>query len=157
MYSVLLDGNLVLGSTVGHNLGLVSGEGKISMTNTADGSFVFPGGFYDAFMNTTGSTVEYIGAGDLFPIKKYQNVNFIGNGIKNLPNVNLLVQGNLLINGGGSVLNNSNYSKNIVLKGDWTDNNANGYLPGYSINSFTGIQANKRLPLRTQRIFIVFL
>ena len=42
-YSVQNDGILNLGITVGHSLGHVTGGGRLIMSNTSAGQFVFPG------------------------------------------------------------------------------------------------------------------
>ncbi len=141
-YSVENHGILDVKSTTGHSLGHVSGNGRIIVNNTSMGQFVFPGGDFNEFMNTTGSTVEYNGSVDscLSVISStyyiYQNLEFTGSISKSLSNVNLLVRGNLLIT--GSQVNNTLYNKNITLLGNWTDNEPNGFVPGTGMVSCMG-------------------
>ncbi|MDP4227866.1 MAG: hypothetical protein Q8910_16000, partial [Bacteroidota bacterium] len=140
-YSIVNEGILNLHSTTGHNFGHVSGAGRIIMSNTPAYQFVFPGGNYDDFMNTAGSTIEYYGIGTNIPcispiIKSYQNLEFTGPASKNLSNVNILVRGNLKIS--ESQVINSLYDKNITLWGNWSDNVTNGFVPGYGTVYFTG-------------------
>ena len=97
-YSILNDGILNLGTTVGHSFGHVSGSGRIIMSNTTAGQFVFPGGDYADFMNTVGSTIEYNGStggviSSISPIlKTYQNLEFTGPVSKYLSSMNILVK-----------------------------------------------------------------
>jgi gliding motility-associated-like protein len=141
-YSIQNDGILDIRSTIGHSLGHVSGNGRIIVNNTPMGQFVFPGGDFTDFMNTTGSTVEYNGSvgSHLSVISStyyiYQNLEFTGPISKSLSNVNLLIKGNLLIT--GSEVNNTLYNKNITLLGNWTDNVSNGFVPGTGMVSFMG-------------------
>ncbi|MBN2275401.1 MAG: hypothetical protein JXK95_13790, partial [Bacteroidales bacterium] len=142
VYSVENYGILDADTTTGHNLGHVSGDGRIIISNTTAGQFVFPGGDFSEFMNTTNSTVEYNGSNGILSssisstYKTYQNLEFTGPISKNLSNVDLLIKGHLLIT--GSQVNNAIYNRNITLWGDWEDNIANGYAPGKGMVSFEG-------------------
>ena len=127
-YSIDLAGNLNLGSTVAHNFGHVGGGGKISMQATAAGAFVFPGGYYIDFFNNSDAIVEYIGAGTLPIIKTYPNLLFSAAGTKEMSNVDLLVKGNLTIAGG--TLDNTGYSREITLYGNWVNNSGGSFLCG---------------------------
>ncbi|MBS4013113.1 MAG: hypothetical protein KGZ97_05055, partial [Bacteroidetes bacterium] len=129
---------LDLGQTIEHNLGHVTGAGTLKITSTAAGSFIFPGGNYEVFMNTDGSTVEYVGTGTLpSNITTYQNVTFSGAAsFKYIPAVDLLVQGNLSISQG--ILDNRNYNRNITIYKNWLNNVSGGFLPGTGTVSFEG-------------------
>ncbi len=142
-YSILDNGILNINSTIGHNFGHVSGNGRFIIVNTLSSQFVFPGGDYTGFLNTTGSTVEYNGSNgpmlssSVSPtFKTYQNLEFTGSIAKSLSCVNLLIKGNLLIT--GSQVNNTLYNKDIIIWGNWTDSYANGFLPGKGVVSFEG-------------------
>jgi len=135
-YSVDILGILNLKATYGHSLGHVSGSGRIIMANTPYAAFVFPGGEFSAFMNTPQSTVEYQGAGILPVIKIYQNIEFTGAGAKEIPDVSVLVQGDLLIKSG--TLDNTSFNQEITLLGNWTDQTTSGFLPGTGIVRFEG-------------------
>jgi gliding motility-associated-like protein len=142
-YSIQNDGILNLNTTTGHNFGHVSGSGRIIMSNTDAGQFVFPGGEYVAFMNTTGSTIEYNGSNPISPlasispiIKDYQNLEFTGIYSKYMSSMNIVVNGNMLIT--QSQLLNNVYNKTITIKGNWTDTWPNGFVPGTGLVSFSG-------------------
>ncbi len=146
-YSVLIHGVLDIGQTVFHNLGHVKGDGTMKLTSTPEGIFVFPGGNYDVFLQTTGSTLEFTGGNDAYlPLKPgnnykpYQNVIFSGNGKKLISAEDLKVLGNLTMQDGTS-LSNEQYNRTITTLGDWTDNNnsaTGGFLPGKGKVSFNG-------------------
>ena len=55
--------------------------------------------------------------------------------------MNILVKGNMLIT--GSQLLNNVYNKNITITGNWTDNCANGFVPGTGQVSFEGTVMHK--------------
>jgi hypothetical protein len=120
-YSIVNDGTLDLKSTVGHSMGHVSGNGRIIMNNTTAGQFVFPGGDYSEFMNTSGSTIEYYGTvgpvtSSISPIiRTYQNLEFTGPGNKNMSCVDILVRVTVDT---GSQLINTEYDRDIVLWGN---------------------------------------
>ena len=146
-YSVDLEGVLEIGTTVFHNLGHVSGGGKINLTSTIDGIFVFPGGEYDEFMANPSSTIEFTGTNTAsLPLKPgnnykpYQNVIFSGTGIKQISAEDLKVMGNLTIND-PTVLDNTLFNRSITILGNWTDNNTSstgGFDPGTGEVIFNG-------------------
>lgn len=132
---------LALGSTREHNFGHVSGSGTIKISATASGSFIFPGGFYDDFMNTSGSTIEYDGTGTLpSSITTYQNVAYSGVGsVKYISAINYTVLGNLEIRQGE--LNNTLYNRNITVNGNWINNVASGFKCGTGLVTFSGLNS----------------
>ena len=156
-YSVQDDGILNLGITVGHSLGHFNGGGRLIMSNTSAGQFVFPGGDYTDFMNTAGSTVEYNGAtgpviSSISPIlKTYQNVEFTGPISKYMSCVDILVKGNMLIT--GSQLLNNVYNRNIIIWKNWTDNFVNGFVPGTGLVSFEGTALQTITPNGTEHFY----
>lgn len=128
---------LDFGSTTDHNLGHVSGSGTMAFTATGGGSFVFPGGDYTEFMNTTGSTVEYSGAGTLpAGITTYQNVTFLGNNTIKIPAIDILIKGNLRI--GSGALSNADFNRTLRIEGDWYNAVAGGFVPGSGLVVFAG-------------------
>jgi len=135
-YSMLNNGTVNLLNSTGHNFGIVSGAGKFYLTPTAASQFVFPGGNFTSFMNTTNALVEFNGAGLLPTNKVYQDVLFSGAGNKNLANVDYTVKGNLTIAAG--VLNNTTYNRTISVAKDWEDNVANGFSAGTGTVIFNG-------------------
>lgn len=147
-YSVSVEviGTLTCGNTVFHDLGTVFGTGKIEITSTSGGFFVFPGGSFDEFFETPGTTVEFMGSntaslplkpGNIY--KPYQNVIFSGTGQKNMSAENMKVLGNLTIRN-GTRLNNTLYNKNLYLSGSWINENAstNMFVHGTGTVFFEG-------------------
>ena len=87
--SVDIEGVLDATNTVSHNIGQVSGTGRIRMSPTLSAMFAFPGGSYDAFLANSTSTVKFYGNTDgTMPLdpgninKPYQQVIFSGTGKK---------------------------------------------------------------------------
>ncbi|WP_320054317.1 GEVED domain-containing protein [uncultured Acetobacteroides sp.] len=146
-YSVDIKGTLDVGLTVYHSIGHVTGGGKLMLTSTADGIFVFPGGNFDVFAGTTGSTIEFTGNNEAtLPLKPgnnykpYQNVIFSGTGKKMITAEDLKVLGNLTINA-GATLSNELFNRTITALGNWTDNNTSatgGFIPGKGMVNFNG-------------------
>jgi hypothetical protein len=148
-YSVVINGTLDASTTTFHDLGHVSGPGKLVLTATSDGMFVFPGGEYDDFMANTSSTVEFTGSTDgTLPLKPgnlykpYQNVIFSDIGVKYMSAENLKINGNMIIRSVTS-LNNTLYNKDIEILGNWTDEHtaASGFVPGTGMVTFAGTAA----------------
>lgn len=147
-YSVTLNGTLDVGLTTFHSLGHVNGGGTLKLTSTPEGLFVFPGGdFYD-FVNTSGSTVHFFGDNEaVLPAKPgniykpYQNVILSGTGRKLLSAEEFKALGNVTIEGPNTVLSNEIYGKRVFIGGNWTDNNTSasgGFLPGKGKVIFDG-------------------
>lgn len=124
----IINGNLVLGNTFGHNFGVVSGTGLVRITPTASSSMLFPGGDFSLFNNSGGGTFEFQSniTSSLPSQSVYNNLTFSGSGVKRLPNQDILVNGNLTILA-GNVTNVSNRS--IQLAGNWTNQMG---LPGFT-------------------------
>jgi hypothetical protein len=83
-----------------HNLGDVSGAGKIRIKDNGSGLFVLPAGTYTAFI-AGGGSFEYYGAGNaVLPntITTYNDLVFSESGDKTLPsNTNLTINGDFVI------------------------------------------------------------
>jgi hypothetical protein len=144
--SVVINGVLDALNSTFHNLGQVSGSGKIRLSSTSSGMFAFPGGTYDAFLTNAASTVEFYGTiNGTLPLdpgnvtKPYQNVIFSGTGIKYISGVDMKVNGNLILSD-GSKLDNTQYNKDVYLLGNWIDNNtsASGFNGGTGTVRFSG-------------------
>jgi hypothetical protein len=108
--------------------------------------FLFPGGNYDAFIASPGTTIELYGTtNSSMPLKPgnvykpYQNLLLTGSGIKYMSAENLKILGNLTLNNLAK-LNNTLYNKNIYILGNWSDLNAtsSGFVPGSGLTSFEG-------------------
>jgi hypothetical protein len=147
-YSVNINGTLAVGTTLYHSLGHIRGGGRINLTSTVSGSFIFPAGVYDEFMANTSSTIEFYNNSAVpatLPLKPgndykpYQNVIFSGSGVKYMSAENMRVLGNLTIEGG--TLNNTLHNKTLTILGNWTDNTTaatGGFVPGTGKVVFNG-------------------
>lgn len=107
-------GTLNIAATVGHYLGHVSGEGKLSISTAR-----LPAGDYEQFFSCSGGTMEYAGSSYTIPSKGsiYKNLNIIGTGTKTLPASNITVCKNFLINGPAVVNGSQNIS--LTLNGNF--------------------------------------
>jgi hypothetical protein len=93
---------LNLGNNPRHNLGVVSGTGKITIASTPEFSLIYPAGDFTQFTSTSGGTIEYNHDATIEPAfvipqgtrSTYNNINFRGRGDKYLPNVDMWVNGN---------------------------------------------------------------
>lgn len=145
-YSVEIEGALVVGTTLYHNLGHFSGSGTMCVTSTSEGIFVLPGGRFDEFFGNPNSTLEFRGdnaanlpvrPGNIY--KPFQNVVLSGTGPKNIGSENIKINGSLTIKD-GTVLNNSNYNRIVYIGGDWIDENEvnQGFIAGRGTVVFDG-------------------
>lgn len=97
-YTTTLNGQLkVLGSTFGHNLGEVTGGGKLYVEGG-----VLPAGNFDSFLScATGGTLEYGGNSDYVIVtslySSIPNIIFSGSGSRILPNKDLTICNRLVI------------------------------------------------------------
>lgn len=108
-YKTNISGRIEVAKTYGHNLGIVSGTGTLSLEDQ-----VLPAGRFTNFFTCSGGTLEY-GGSDSYTmladrIDTLRNLHFIGSGVKTLPNKNLVICNQLLINGP-----NVNNASNIML------------------------------------------
>lgn len=146
--SVIVNGVLDAENTTFHNIGLVSGTGKIKVLNTNSGMFVFPGGSFDGFFTNPASTLEFYGnTNGTMPLnpgnnnKPYQNIIISGTGIKYISSVDTKIDGNLTISS-NSKLDNTLYNKDITILGNWIDNNTSGgFNDGTGTVRFSGTTA----------------
>lgn len=126
----IINGTLNLNSTSGHNLGFVSGTGKVRISQSSANQFILPGGDLTDFTSVNGGTFEFSSnVTSSLPLNTvYNNVEFSGSGTKNLPNNGILVNGDFIITS-GIVSNVSN--QEILLSGDWTNQvGTSGWIGG---------------------------
>jgi fibronectin-binding autotransporter adhesin len=151
--SVVIHGILDAENTTFHNIGQVSGDGKIMISSTSSGYFAFPGGTYDGFFANPASTVEFYGSiNGRLPLdpgntaKPYQNVIFSGTSTKYISSVDIKVDGNLTIQS-GSKLDNTQYDKDVYILGNWMDNNTStaGFIPGSGTVYFSDSTTAQRI------------
>ena len=115
-------GRLHLGTTTGHNFGVVSAGGPDERTIQIQTS-TFPAGNFTAFTSAGGGTIEYNGSVTLPTQNVYNNLSFTGAGTKTLASANLTINGNLTISSG--IVDNTSNNGNITLTsttGDFTNN-----------------------------------
>ena len=94
---MLATGVLDLGTTFGHRLGFVSGTGKIYLE-----SGDLPAGVYDDFFAADSGTIEYGGSNAIDILSEITAVNNLilsGTNDRVFPNLDLVIRGNLTING----------------------------------------------------------
>ncbi len=130
---MLSTGVLNLGTTFGHRLGFVSGTGKIYLE-----SGDLPAGVYDDFFATDSGTIEYGGANAIDILSEITAVNNLilsGSNDRIFPNLDLVIRGNLTING-PDVKNTHNESvevrKNVTFASGTFDA---GFDDGVDVNN----------------------
>ncbi|MBF9223164.1 T9SS type A sorting domain-containing protein [Hymenobacter ruricola] len=107
--NLALQGTLDLGANGANNFNTVAGPGTLII-----GSSLFPAGNYTEFMaGGSGGTVNYIGAVQLPARDTYNNLQFTGGNAKQLSNLDLTINGALLVASGTTVLNPT--SQNLTL------------------------------------------
>lgn len=155
-YSVDIQNNAVLdvGSTIGHNFGIVMGDGTLKLGEISSGgvySFMVPAGKYDDFFNSSISKIEFYGNNAaVLPAKPgnydkpLPNVKLSGTGAKTITSSALYVKGYITIDD-GCHLDNSAYNRNFYLGGDFIDLNIAtcGYVCGTSKVIFAGTRTQK--------------
>lgn len=114
----VVNGTLNLNSTSGHNLGFISGTGKIRVSQSSANQFILPGGELTDFTSVNGGTFEFSSnvTASLPSNTVYNNIEFSGSGNKNLPYNSLIINGDFIITAGAAV-NIAN--QEILLAGDW--------------------------------------
>jgi len=136
--TILENGNLELGSTFGHRLGDVLGNGKLTI-DRGD----LPAGVYDEFFSANGGTLEFKGNSDYDILSDITQVNHLkvsGLGARRLPNLSLQLLGDLTIDGGVN-LKNEHYQV-LSVKGD-VNFISGSFNAGFGVNAkviFNGSQ-----------------
>ncbi|TLX74918.1 T9SS type A sorting domain-containing protein [Labilibacter sediminis] len=106
-------GVLTAGSSYGHRIGDVLGQGTLKLQNGD-----LPAGSYDEFFSSAGGTLEYAGSTSydvLSEIPLINNVVFSGSGTRRLPNIDVQLYGDLTINGPDV---DNTYNTNMSIQGD---------------------------------------
>jgi hypothetical protein len=141
------DGMLMLNKTFGHRLGIVEGKGTLQLKRGA-----LPAGIYERFFGDNGGTLEYSGNDSydvLGEITQLNNLKFSGTGDRRLPNLDIGLYGNLIIdgaNGSMELINEHNHAltvdSNIVYSGGSLDAGdgagARLILSGQQLQEITG-------------------
>lgn len=118
----------VVSPTFGHNLGNVSGDGKLYLEGGN-----LPGGTYTDFTDCSGNgTIEYGGSGSYIIISgvftSVPNLFFTGTGTRILPNADLTVCKRLVID--GPVLDNSINNRKLTILGSFERYNSGAFRSG---------------------------
>lgn len=130
MSGVTINGVLDIEETIAHSFGVVIGTGTLRLNSST-----FPGGDFDAFTNTDGGTVEFAGGDITLPTQANYNIlRFDTPNTFTLPNVDIEVNSNLIINSG--TLNASEHDRTIRLRGNWI--NSSTFTQGESLVIFEG-------------------
>ncbi|MGC8802205.1 MAG: hypothetical protein ACP5PS_00290 [Bacteroidales bacterium] len=126
----------------GHNIGIVTGTGTLYL----DGG-PFPAGRYDSFIDcATGGTIEYGGntsynvVADLY--SSLRKLRFTGTGNRYLPNKDLTICEQLLIN--GPTVDNSVNNRKLTIKGTFERYGTGAFKAGTGANAmveFAGTSA----------------
>lgn len=115
-------GRLHLGTTTGHDFGLVTAAGPGNRTIQLQSS-TFPSGNFTSFTAAGGGTIEYNGLVSLPAQAVYNNLSFTGTGTKTLASVNLTINGSFTISSG--TVDNTTSNGDITFTsatGDFTNN-----------------------------------
>ncbi|MBP1668393.1 MAG: hypothetical protein H6Q21_759, partial [Bacteroidetes bacterium] len=141
IYRSQILGTLNLNTTYQHRLGNVTENGTIRMVDMNN----LPAGDYtgtNGFITATGGTLEYAGTTDysvLSDIPLFNSVVFSGSGDREMPNLDLLVYGNITI-AGPDVVNT--FNRRITLRGNLSMTSGTYYAGiGASEIIFTGTSA----------------
>ncbi|MEA2106388.1 MAG: hypothetical protein U9P82_06665 [Bacteroidota bacterium] len=142
-YRITINGELKVNKpTYGHNLGTVSGTGTLYLE-----SGMFPAGRYTDFLDcANNATLKYGGTGtynliaDLY--SSVPNLHFTGTGTRILPNKDLTICNQLLID--GPTLDNSANNRKLIIQGTMERYNTGAFNSGTGANatvSFVGSAA----------------
>jgi fibronectin-binding autotransporter adhesin len=122
-----------------HNFGVVTGTGTIRIKATGSNQYIFPGGNYEGFAAPDSGNVVFYGdvAGVLPTQTTYNNVVMLGSSAREQANVDWTVNGDIRFEAG--TVDNTEFSRNISLRGDWENNaSATLYDPGTGKLIFIG-------------------
>jgi hypothetical protein len=133
-YRMTIDGTLrVIEPYYGHNIGTVLGQGTLYLDRGP-----FPAGRYDSFVDcSTGGTIEYGGntdyniAADLY--SQVRRLHFTGTGIRYLPNKDLTICEQLLIN--GPTVDNTLNNKKLTILGTMERYGTGAFKAGTGANA----------------------
>lgn len=119
-FSMVLDGTLTLGTTIGHDFGAITGTGEIDITATGSGNFNFPASDITGYTGTH----DYTGSTDgnmLNTPADFHNLTFSGTSTKNLQNTNFGITNNFSMSAGTV---SQATSSTISLGGDFSNTGA---------------------------------
>jgi len=132
-YSVLLDGQLDVGSTIKHNFGTVNGNGVLKVSGG-----LIPGGRYNSFLTDTGGVVNFSGTGTYTidsRVTAARGLVFSGTGVRELPNVAISIGDSLVVD--GVTVDNTVNNVSLQVQGDVSLKNGGVFKFGNGGLSFT--------------------
>jgi len=146
-YTTEINGTLKVDSTFGHRLGNVNGTGTLYSKRES-----LPAGYYDDFCLPGTGTFEFGGTGSYDILASFTTINNLkisGTNEKRFPNSDLIISGNLIIDGDdANLILNNDHDKTITVGGNITKNlgvfdagfgvNAKVFMNGSSAQSITG-------------------
>ncbi|TCO07430.1 beta strand repeat-containing protein [Natronoflexus pectinivorans] len=148
VYTTELNGKLEIGTTYGHNLGVVTGSGTLSLHSNQ-----LPAGRFEDFFTCDGGVMEYGGAANFTISDRYplmRGLVISGSGIKTLPNTTITICEDLEVNSGtlkvshfglGSSIKNTFINGDLIINAGAvleTDANEHIYLKGNLTKNGTG-------------------
>jgi hypothetical protein len=142
-YRMTINGRLEVDNvTYGHNLGTVSGSGILYLEKGS-----FPAGRFADFLDcSNNATLEYGGSTDYTLVadlySSIPNLHFTGTGTRTLPNKDLIICTQLLID--GPTLDNSVNNRKLTIQGTMERYNTGAFISGSgagAIVSFAGSSA----------------
>lgn len=133
-FTTTVNGLLVV-TTVGHNLGSISGTGTMRTTTST-----LPGGNYTTYTSSAGGTIEYVAPMTMNSRSTYNNLSIYSgsSGTVTMTATDLVLNGNLTIPS-GTTLDNSVNNKNIGIAGNWS--NSGTFTTGTGTVTFNGTGA----------------
>lgn len=134
VYNLTIDGELQVGTTLLHNLGVVDGTGVIELE-----SGQFPGGSFDDFLTTTGGVVEYAGSGTYkvsTQVNAARGLIFSGTGTREIPYLSATIGDSILID--GVTVDNTIENAGFDLEGDLAIRNGGVFKSGTGGINFVG-------------------
>jgi hypothetical protein len=126
---------LVVVTTVGHNLGSISGTGTMRTTTST-----LPGGNYTTYTSSAGGTIEYVAPMTMNSRSTYNNLSIYSgsSGTVTMTATDLILNGTLTIPS-GTTLDNSVNNRNISIAGNWS--NSGTFTTGTGTVTFNGTSA----------------
>ncbi len=158
-YSTEINGTLEAGTSYGHNLGTVTGTGKLKLSGPN-----IPAGRFDDFLACSGGSLEFSGNSDYTIVADrfdaVRNLYFTGTGTRILPDKDLIICNQLQIN--GPTVDNSVNNRKLSIGGTFdltsgsflsgSGDNATVVFNGSSAQTIAGFNTSSGSPLNNLQI-----
>ncbi len=116
-YKTAINQKLLIPGTEGHRLGNVTGTGTLFLETGG-----LPAGDYSEFFVENGGTLEFSGVSKTYPvlsgITTVNNIKFSGSGERDLPNSDLTILGDLIVEATGALTLSNINDKDLYINGD---------------------------------------